>query len=275
MTKPLILTAAVSLLLLASCGTKQAPKPKNLVVYYSQTSNTRTVAQEFASQLDADMEEIVAVNPYDGDFQATIDRCLQEREAGVIPEIQPITSDLSKYDNIFIGYPVWFGTYAPPVAAFLNQVDLSGKNIYAFCTFGSGGLISSIRDLVQAQPNARFITGYGVRAARLAAAPQEIERFLKENHLIEGEVTPLGDFEELHPVSEEEEAIFNAAVGDYPMLNAKAEEVGARAIPNGKEFLFIASDQPREDQPDMPRGMMKVYVTVLDGQAPEFTQVVR
>ena len=271
-----MIIAAATVLALASCGTKTEPKPKTLVLYYSQTSNTRTVAQEIASQLDADMEEIVAVNPYDGDFQATIDRCLQEREEGVIPEIQPITADLSKYDNIFIGYPVWFGTYAPPVAAFLNQVDLSGKNVYAFCTYGSGGLNSSIRDLIQAQPNANVVSGYGVRAARLAAAPREIERFLKEYHLIEGEVTPLGDFDELHPVSEAEAAIFNAATGDYPMMHANAEMVCSRNIPNGVEYLFVAVDQPREDQPDMPpAGPMKVYVTVLEGEAPEFTEVVR
>lgn len=98
---------------LVSCGPKKAQKV--LVLYYSQTNNTKMVADEIANRLNADTEQIEAVNPYDGDFQATIERCMQERKDGVTPDIQQVKSDLSKYDVIFIGYPVWFGTYAPPV----------------------------------------------------------------------------------------------------------------------------------------------------------------
>ena len=106
--------------------------------------------------------------------------------------------------------------------------------------------------------------------------PKEIDQFLKENHFIEGEYVQLGEFSELEPVTEAEEAIFNAAVGDYPMMNAKAELAGSRTIPGGKEYLFLAVDLPREDNPDMPpAGEMKVYVNALDGQTPEFTKVVR
>ena len=249
---------------------------KVLVVYYSQTSNTKAVAEEIATKLGADIEEIVAVKPYDGDFQATIERCMQEREEGVTPEIQPLTADVSQYDVIFIGYPVWFGTYAPPVAAFLNQVDLSGKKVVPFCTFGSGGLESSVKNLTEAQPNAEILAGYGVRAARMEAMPKEVDQFLKAGGFIEGEYTPLEDFPDQHPVSEEETAIFDAAVDGYPMLNAQAKTVASRSIPEGAEYLFTAVDLPREDGPKMPpAGEMQVYVTVAEGEAPVFTKVVR
>ena len=166
-----------------SCGSKkETPKeetPKVLVLYYSQTSNTKAVAEAIARQLNADMEEIVAVNPYDGDFQATIERCIKEREAGVIPEIQPVKANIADYDVIFLGYPVWFGTYAPPVTAFLNQADLSGKKVVPFCTFGSGGLESSAKELAAAEPGAELLPGYGVRAARMEAMPKEVDNFLK------------------------------------------------------------------------------------------------
>lgn len=269
----LMLVLATVTMVAVSCGPK---KPKVLVLYYSQTSNTKAVAQEIAKRMHADMEEIVPLNPYDGDFQATIERCLQEREQGTIPEINPIKSKIQKYDIIFIGYPVWFGTYAPPIASLLDQTDFSGKTVVPFCTFGSGGLTSSIQELVHKLPNSRIPTGYGVRAARLAAMPNEVDQFLKENQFIEGDFIKLGDFSEMEPVTEVEEAIFNAAVGDYPMMHAKAEYFGSRTILGGTEYLFIASDLPREDAPDMPpAGQMKVYVNVLDGLTPEFTQVVR
>lgn len=272
--------ALVAMVLAAvSCGQKkaEAPQKKVLVLYYSQTSNTKTVAQEIANKLGADMEEIVPVKPYDGDFQATITRCNQEREQGITPEVKPIAANLADYDTIFIGYPVWFGTMAPPMGAFLSQADLAGKKIVPFCTFGSGGLDSSVKDLAEKQPKAEILPGYGVRAARMAAVSGEVDQFLKAGGFIEGEYTKLEDFSEAQPVTEEQAAIFDKAVGDYPMISAKATMVASRAVPSGTEYLFTAVDKPRPGAPagPAPAGEMKVYVLALDGEAPVFTQVVR
>ena len=69
---------------------------------------------------------------------------------------------------------------------------------------------------------------------------------------------------------------FNAAVDGYPMLHAEAKTVASRNLPNGVEYLFTAVDLPREDNPKMPpAGELKVYVTVENGAAPVFTNVVR
>ena len=271
----LTLGLAVAAMMATSCKPKAEPQ-KVLVLYYSQTSNTKVVAEEIASKLGADIEEIVPVEPYDGDFQATIARCMKEREEGVIPEIQPIQADLSAYDIIFLGYPIWFGTYAPPVNAFLNQVDLSGKKVVPFCTFGSGGLESSVKDLAEKQPDAEILPGYGVRAARLEAVPVEVDRFLKAGGFIEGEYVEPEEFPEQHEASEEEAAIFDAACGDYPMMHAKAKTVAARSVPEGTEYLFTAEDLPREGDSKMPpAGEMKVYVLVAEGETPVFTRVIR
>lgn len=270
----LIFAIMAAMILAVSCGQKKAQKV--LVIYYSQTGNTKLVAEEIAAKLGADIEEIVAVNPYDGDFMQTIERCMKEREEGVIPEIKPLKSKIAKYDVIFLGYPVWFGTVAPPVATFLKDVDLSGKTIVPFCTFGSGGLESSVKDIEKSQLNAQIMNGYGVRAARLEAMPAEVDHFLKENQFIPGEYVQLDEFSDLAEVTPEEEYIFIKATDNYPMLHAKAKLVGKRWIPNGTEYLFIAEDQPREFKDDMPpAGEMKVYVTVIGDTKPEFTKVVR
>jgi len=275
----LLVLAAVTMAAV-SCGSKkETPKeeaPKMLVLYYSQTGNTKAVAEEIANKLGADIEEITMADPYDPDFQATIDRCLKEREQEILPTINPVKADLANYDVIFLGYPVWFGTYAPPVITFLNDADFSGKKIVPFCTFGSGGLESSVKDLVAAEPNAEVLPGYGVRAARLDAMPKEVDNFLKANGFLEGEYTQLADFPEQHEVSADESAIFDAAVDGYPMIHAKAKTVAVRAIPDGTEYLFTAVDLPREDNPKMPpAGEMQVYVTVANGAAPVFTKVIR
>ena len=270
-----ILAAAAAMLTAVSCGENKSQKV--LVLYYSQTSNTKAVAEEIAGKLGADIEEIVAVNPYDGDFQATIERCLKEREAGELPEIQPLAADLAAYDVVFIGYPVWFGTYAPPVITLLKQIDLGGKKVVPFCTFGSGGLDSSVRDLRAAQPEAEVLDGYGVRAARMAAVPKEVDNYLKSEGFLEGEYVKPEPFPEPHPASEEEAAILYAAIADYPMMQGvEVRAVASRIIPKGTEYLFTAMPKPRENDPKMPPAVeMKVYVTAEEGQAPVFTQVVR
>ena len=280
----LTLVLATVTLTAVSCGPKKTTQkveeekvaPKALVLYYSQTSNTQTVAKEIASKLGADMEEIVPVELYDGDFQATIERGKKELDEGTFPEIQPVKADVANYDVIFLGSPIWFGTYAPPVITWLNQVDLSGKKVVPFCTFGSGGLESSVKDLTEAEPKAEILPGYGVRAARLEAMPKEIDQFLKANGFIEGEFVKLEEFPEQHPVTEEEAAIFDAAVDGYPMLHAQAKTVAARAIPEGTEYCFVAVDLPRENRPDMPpAGEMTVFVSVIGDEAPVFTKVIR
>ena len=271
----LMLAMTVVAMCAAGCGNKKE-EPKTLVLYYSLTGNTKMVAEEFANRLGADIEEITCVNPYDTNFQACIQRCLQDRAAGTVTEINPVKADLTKYDQIFIGYPVWFGTYAPPIATFLANNDLSGKTLVPFCTFGSGGLESSTKDMTLAQPNAKLEEGYGVRAARLEAMPKEVEEYLVAHGFIAGEAVVAEPWGEEHPVNDEEAAIFDAAVGGYPMLHAQAKSVAARAVAGGSEYRFTAVDMPREDKPDMPpAGELTVYVLVADGQAPVFTRVVR
>ena len=279
----IILFAAVAVMVVTSCSqnsmrAKKGKAPKMLVLYYSLTSNTKTVAQEIATRLHADIEEIALVEPYDTAFQATIDRCKADRQKGILPEIKPLKSNVADYDVVFIGYPIWFGTYVPPIASLLDKIDLSGKTVVPFCTFGSGGLESSAKDLAAKQPNAKVRQGYGVRAARMAAVPKEVEDFLARNFFADGKFDMPEPFPEQHPVTADEAAIFDAAVNGYPMLNAKATTVASRTVQDGEgtEYLFTAMDMPREKKADMPPASeIKVYVLVENGKAPEFTKVVR
>lgn len=266
--------ALVAMIAAASCGQKKEA-PKVLVLYYSQSDNTKAVAQEISTALGADLEEIVPVEPYNGTYDETIQRCIREREEEILPKIQPVQADISAYDVVFIGYPVWFGTCALPMLSCLNEIDLSGKKVVPFCTFGSGGLFSSAADIAKKQPEAEVLPGYGVRAARMMAMPEEVDQFLKANGFLEGDYVKLEEFPETHAVSEEESAIFDAAVEGYSMLSATASKVASRKIPGGTEYQFIALTAPRQATPESKMVEITVYVTVKDGEAPVFTQVVR
>ena len=270
-----LILAATVVAMTAACSGPKEEVQKVLVVYYSQLGHTKAVAEEIVARTGADIEEIVMVDPYDTSFSATIERCMQDREAGVLPEIQPVAANVADYDVVFIGFPVWFGTYAPPVTKWLEGVDLGGKKVVPFCTFGSGGLESSVADLRKCQPNADILDGYGVRAARMDAMPKEVEQYLIDAGFVDGEHSVAEQWGEQHEVSADEAAVFDAAVDGYPMLNAKAKAVAVRTVADGTEYLFTAVNMPREDRPDQAPAEIQVFVIVADGQAPVFTKVVR
>ena len=262
--------AAALLVALVACKENTA---KTLVLYYSQSGTTETLAEELAGRLDADIEAILPVAPYDGDFQATIQRGQKELSEGILPDIRPLKSKIRDYDVIFLGFPVWFGTYANPIGTVLASVDFSGKTVVPFCTFGSGGLESSTQAIREQLPDATVLDGYGVRAARIDAAPGELDRFLVEKGFKEGEVEPLPAFPALHPVTEAEAEVFQAAISTYPMMmGAQAKEAASRAVPGGTEYRFVAADAPRGDA---PAPEYEVYVLDLDSQDPVFTRAVR
>lgn len=258
-----ILFTLLTLVAMTACSKSEQ---KALVLYYSQTGTTQAVAEEIQSQLGADIERFDVVDPYTGDFNATIARSQAETAQGITPALVAIQSDLSKYDVIFLGYPIWFGTYAPPVKALLEANDFSGKTIVPFCTFGSGGLNTSAADLVQALPESKIAEGYGVRTARVAAAADELNRFLIENGYKEGKIKALPKYSAFKPVTAETAAIFDTACSSYQFPLGTPFEVCSREVPGGMEYLFNVESSGAQS---------KIYVIALDGQAPEFTQVVR
>lgn len=254
--------AVLALMLMLSCNNEKGPKA--LVLYYSQNGATKAVAEQIQAQTGADICAFDVAQAYDGNFEETIQRCLKERESGFVPDLLPLACDISKYDVIFLGYPIWFGTYAPPVKALLNSCSFEGKTVVPFCTFGSGGLQSSMADLLL--PGVDIRNGYGVRTARVGAAAEELNRFLIENGWKEGQIDPLPEFSEQQEVTEEETAVFNAACSDYQFPLGTPVTTASRSVPGGTEYLFIAQSES---------GMNQIYVLALEGKNPEFTQVLR
>ena len=269
-----------ALVALTACTKKQAPAPEpepatpgSLVLYYSQSGSTEKVAQLFAEKTGADIEKFNVATAYDGDFNATIARCQEEMKNGIVPELAPLTKDVAKYDTIYLGYPIWFGTYAPPVAALLKGVDLKGKVIVPFCTFGSGGVEASVAALKAALPESTVLDGYGVRAARVDKAADEVACFLVCAGIVPGEKVSLPDFSEFKPVTKADIAIFNAACGDYQMPLGIPVLVGSRALADATEYVFTVKNKGQKDKV----ASTKIYVTAPNDKnvKPEFTKVVR
>ena len=246
---------------------------KTLVLYYSETGTTKTVAQELQKQLGADIEEIEAVEPYSGIFQETIQRGQREMQSGEMPAIKPLKKKIADYDIIFLGYPIWFGTYANPIITLVKEQDFAGKTIVPFCTFGSGGLNTSSDALKKALPKATIAKGYGVRTARVAAAAKELDRFLKENGYKKGSVEKLPEYSEQKPVTEVEKKIFDAACSSYQFPLGTPQTFGKRTTSESTDYKFTVTGRAMNGA----EATSIIYVTV--GKAadakPEFTEVVR
>lgn len=267
--------------LLCGCGSKSAANTEGnnsvtandstLIVYYSQTGATKAVAEEIQKHLGCEIIPIEAVNPYDGDYDATIQRWRKELEDSVKVEIKPLTVNLDDYNTIFLGFPIWGGTYALPVATFLADNSLEGKKVITFATFGSGGTDSATTNIATAQPGAKVIKGYGVRNARIEKAPTEIERFLIENGYIAGEIEKLPEYSSSSAVTEEDIKVFNEACGNYKFPLGTPISVAIRSTSSGKDYKFDVKSQTSDGN----ESSSTIYVTVPNGQAPEFTEVVR
>ena len=246
---------------------------KQLVLYYSETGSTKTVAEVLQKQLNADIESIEPVTPYSGNFQETMQRGQRERQSGETPALKPLKSKIADYDVIFLGYPIWFGTYAMPIATLVKNEDFAGKTIVPFCTFGSGGLNTSSDELKKALPKAKIQEGYGVRTARVASAEKELDRFLKENGYKKGHVEKLPDYSSQQPVTEAEKAIFDAACSSYQFPLGTPSTVGKRNTSESTDYKFTVKGRGFNGA----ESTSIIYVTVgkEPGAKPEFTQVVR
>ena len=246
---------------------------KKLVLYFSESGSTKAVAEELQKQTGADIEAIECVNPYSGNFQETVQRNQREREKGETPALKPLKTKVADYDVIFLGYPIWGGVYASPIASLLKEQDFAGKTIVPFCTFGSGGLNTSTEALKQALPKATIKNGYGVRAARVAAAEKELDRFLKENGYKKGKIQKLSDYSAQKPVTAEEKALFDAACSSYQFPLGTPQTVGKRTTPDGTDYKFTVKGRGMNGE----ESTSIIYVTVgkTADAKPEFTEVVR
>ena len=247
---------------------------KKLVLYFSESGSTKAVAEELQKQLGADIESILPEEPYSGNFQETMQRVQKENQSGTLPKIKPLKSKIADYDIIFLGYPIWGGTYASPVASLLKEQDFAGKKIVPFCTFGSGGLNTSSDALVKALPKAKIQAGYGVRAARVASAAKELDRFLKENGYKKGSVAKLPAYSAQQPVTDAEKAIFDAACSSYQFSLGTPQTFGKRTTAESIDYEFKVKSRGFGGGAEQTS---TIYVTVgkEEGAKPEFTEVVR
>ena len=124
---------------------------KTLIVYFSKSGRTRGAAEEIASLLEgADLFEIKVDKTYPPSYFKTLFEGRREFKSGERPHLAVTPPDPTPYDRILLGWPVWFGTCPMAVISFLEACDLSGKEVYPFCTSSMTGPERGVRDIAAA-----------------------------------------------------------------------------------------------------------------------------
>ena len=116
--------------------------------------NVQQLAGWVQEETGGDLFSIRVTDPYPSDWVACLSRANEERGDDARPELEENVTNLEQYDTVFLGYPNWW--YGVPMAllSFLEQNDLSGKQVYLFCSHGTGGLANSVEIITQAAPGA-------------------------------------------------------------------------------------------------------------------------
>ncbi len=151
---------------------------RTLVVYFSRSGNTQTLAETIHQTTGGDLVRITPVNPYPEDYNECLSQAREEQDSGYKPEITVELASLESYDTIILGYPIWFGTLPPPVVTFLNSYDFSDKTIMPFCTSGSSGIGGSLAEIRQLCPDSTVTDGF---RGSDATKTNEIQTWLDEN----------------------------------------------------------------------------------------------
>ena len=138
-------------------------KKKVLVVYFSATGTTKQVAEQIAQISDADICEIAPVKRYsraDLDWTDKQSRSsLEMNNPKDRPEIKAVSVDVSKYDYVFLGYPIWWDLAPRTVNSFIEATDLSGMTVIPFATSGSSTIANSVAVLKKSYPKIKWQAG--------------------------------------------------------------------------------------------------------------------
>ena len=123
----------------------------------SDPGNVQQLAGWIQEETGGELFSIQVTDPYPSDWDACLERANEERGQNARPAlVEPQVENLEQYDTVFLGYPNWW--YGVPMAllTFLEENDLSGKDVYLFCSHGTGGLARSVEIITEAAPEANI-----------------------------------------------------------------------------------------------------------------------
>lgn len=150
----------------ASAATTPAPLPTGLtagqqalIVCFSPTGNTETVAWMIQKYTNADVADLKPLMLYPRDYKNAMEQVQLENQLGYLPKLGRFDTDIGPYPLIFIGFPVWDAQLPPPVKTWLKNSNLAGKTLVPFTTHAGGGAGESFVQIGQLCPDSTVLPG--------------------------------------------------------------------------------------------------------------------
>ena len=168
----------------------QSKMSKSIVIFFShagdnysvgniEVGNTKIVADYISELAGADQYEIVT-HKYDGmAYMPLIDLAKKEANNGELPPYEGSAPDLNNYDTVFIGGPVWWGTYPQVMFTLFKDINLDGKTVIPFTTHEGSGLANCENDVKKAFPKAKVQRGWSIYGHEVRSGKAKVEKWLK------------------------------------------------------------------------------------------------
>ena len=152
---------------------------KILVVYFSASGVTKKVAEKLAFVANADIHEIKPIVPYTKADLNWMDKksrsSVEMNDKTFRPEIVKEDLNLSSYDTILLGFPIWWYVAPTIINTFLESYDFAGKKIVLFATSGGSGFGNTVKELKPSAPGAEIMEGKLLNRA----ADKDIDALIK------------------------------------------------------------------------------------------------
>ena len=157
---------------------------RTLVVYYSHSGNTQTIADYIKNALQSNIVRVETAVPYPESYDEHLAQAREEVASGYHPELTSKVENIKDYDVVFVGYPIWVETAAPPIASFLASHDLSGITVIPFCTSGTSSAEASYRLVRSLCPNSTVLEGIQIRRGTYDTAHDRVINWLRNLGMI-------------------------------------------------------------------------------------------
>lgn len=143
--------------------------------------NVQQLAGWVQERTNGDLFSIQVVDPYSSDWDECLNRANQERGANARPDLTGSVENMDSYDIVFLGYPNWW--YGAPMAvlSFLEDYDFTGKQVYLFCSHGTGGLANTVKEITASLPGAEISDNiFDCKEEDASSSEQDIQNWLAE-----------------------------------------------------------------------------------------------
>ena len=186
----IILAVVLGLNMTANSQENTNNMKKSIVIFFShagdnyavgniEVGNTKIVADYISEIAGADQFEIVT-HKYDGmAYNPLIKLAQEEANRGELPPYEGSAPDLSQYDTVFIGGPVWWGTYPQVMFTLFKDINLDGKTVIPFTTHEGSDLASCVKDVKKAFPKAKVTGEFSIYGHEVRTGRAKVEKWLK------------------------------------------------------------------------------------------------